>query len=66
MSIVGDYFFEFPASRGVQGWWSLYKPAVAVFFFLLARFGNFVPPPFVEVLVMGNFPELCQKRDADA
>jgi hypothetical protein len=21
-----------------------------------------VPPPFVEVLVMGNFPELCQKR----
>ncbi|AWF51819.1 hypothetical protein CSC12_5597 [Klebsiella michiganensis] len=47
-------------------WWSLYKPAVAVFFFLLARFGNFVPPPFVEVLVMGNFPELCQKRDAAA
>ena len=23
-------------------------------------------PPFVEALVMGNFPELCQKRDAAA
>jgi len=32
----------------------------------LARCGNAVPPPFTEVLVRGNMPEMCSVKEQAA
>ena len=32
----------------------------------VARCGNAVPPPFAEVLVRANLPELCEQREQAA